>query len=261
MQWNPYIRPFQGAFLRWVPRAILLGGIPSALAQALISGPVPTYLFLSFGVGSVCTLVLWGSYELLSPWILAHPPRLDPGWAAILSLCKWMLVYLLLVGLLLFTAEHLLHLHLSAFFVVTMGLLLSSLVVSVRSTSSQVAMARALEQSSARANLLALKSQLSPHTLFNALNAAASLVSKAPKDAERAIRTRLTPTPIPSSRWTATSASCAAAACAPASTSTARRPSAWYIAASTPTSALARTAPCRTARVSSAAAAYKSAPP
>lgn len=187
MQWNPYIRPFQGAFLRWVPRAILLGGIPSALAQALISGPVPSYLLLSFGVGSVCTLVLWGSYELLSPWILAHPPRLDPGWAAILSLGKWMLVYLLLVGLLLFTAEHLLHLHLSAFFVVTMGLLLSSLVVSVRSTSSQVAMARALEQSSARANLLALKSQLSPHTLFNALNAAASLVSKAPKDAERAI--------------------------------------------------------------------------
>jgi two-component sensor histidine kinase len=187
MDWNPDIRPFQGAFLRWVPKAILVGGIPSALAQGLLSGPAVKYLLLSFSVGSVCTLVLWGAYELLSPWILAHPPRLDPGWAAVLSLGKWMLVYLVLVGGLLFAADHLLHLQLSAFFVVAMGFLLSSLIVSVRSTTSQVALARALEQSSARANLLALKSQLSPHTLFNALNAAASLVSKAPKEAERAI--------------------------------------------------------------------------
>ncbi|WP_316415622.1 sensor histidine kinase [Mesoterricola silvestris] len=187
MHWNPGIRPFPGGFLRWVSRAILLGGLPSALAQALLTGPSPTYMAISFGVGAVCAVVLWGSYELLSPWIQAHPPDLDPGWAAILSLCKWMLVYAVLVAILLVTSYRVLHLPLSAFFVVVMGLLLSSLVVSVRSTTAQVALARTLEQSRARANLVALKSQLSPHTLFNALNAAASLVSKSPRDAERAI--------------------------------------------------------------------------
>ncbi len=187
MHWNRNVRPFDGAFMRWLPKALLLGGVPSALGAQVywnlgIKGTLVNGL-----VGAVCSVIVWGGYELLSPWILAHPPVLKPRQAGLLALGKWMVAYGLLIGTILLLTRRLFHIQLSVFFVVVMGLLISSLVVSVRSTSSQVEAARALEQVRAQANLMALKSQLSPHTLFNGLNAIAALIPKAPKDAERGI--------------------------------------------------------------------------
>lgn len=187
MSWNPEIRPFGGSFLRWLPWPLLLGSLSSAAAQWLIgpSGVLP--MLVSALVGAVCTLLLWGGYELLSPWIQAHAPQDGPTRAALVSLAKWMLTYGALTALFLLVANGGLHLRVSAPFTLLMGLLLSSLIVSVRNTSAQVATARALERAQASARLVALRSQLSPHTLFNGLNAIAALIPGAPKDAERCV--------------------------------------------------------------------------
>ena len=187
MQWNRNIRPFDGSVWRWLPKPILLGGLASAAMQGLLSGFSVLAMVVSAGVGAACAVFMWGGYELLSPWILAHSRRLAPTQAALVSLGKWMLAYSVLLTLFLLITRHLFHLRISALFTVFMGLLMSSLVVSVRNTSEQVAAARALEQAKAEAQLFALKSQLSPHTLFNALNAILALIPTAPRDAERSI--------------------------------------------------------------------------
>jgi hypothetical protein len=187
MQWDRNIRPFGGSLLRWLPKAVLLGGIPSALAVACLDRPEPGPVLLASWVGAVCSLFMWGGYELLSPWILAHSRRLGPNQAALVCLGKWMLVYSFLATLFLVIFHRVLNLQISSGFTVFMGLVLSCLVVIVRNTSAQVAAARALEQARAEANLAALKSQLSPHTLFNALNAIAALIPTAPRDAERCV--------------------------------------------------------------------------
>jgi LytS/YehU family sensor histidine kinase len=142
-------------------------------------------------VGALCAVIVWGGYELASPWLLDHPRRLSPGAAALLAAAKWIPLYTLLILLALFLASRLFRIDLFNPFSITvsylLGLVLSNLVVGTRSTAAMVAAARELEQARARASMLALKAQLSPHTLFNSLNAIASLIADNPRAAEDAM--------------------------------------------------------------------------
>jgi two-component system LytT family sensor kinase len=75
----------------------------------------------------------------------------------------------------------------NAFFTVFIGLVISGPIVNLRAISRMVAAARELEQARAQASFLVLKAQLSPHTLFNALNTIAALIPENPRAAEQAV--------------------------------------------------------------------------
>jgi len=142
-------------------------------------------------VGAFCAVIVWGGYELASPWLLDHPRRFSPGQAALLTAGKWLPLYTVLIAFALWTARRVSGLDLfnpySLTFTYLLGLVLSNLVMGVRSTAAMVAAARELEQARAHASLLALKAQLSPHTLFNSLNAIAALIADNPRGAEAAL--------------------------------------------------------------------------
>jgi two-component sensor histidine kinase len=68
------------------------------------------------------------------------------------------------------------------------GLAISGLVMGYQFLSRQIQLSRELALSQARAQSLALRAQLSPHTLFNSLNTVASLIPEQPAQAEEAVR-------------------------------------------------------------------------
>ena len=175
----------------WLFKAVAVGALPSAAMAGLFwSGGLPGMLTNAL-VGAFCAVIVWGGYELASPWLLDHPRRLTPGQAAWLAMAKWIPLYSLLIFLCLHLVRRFAGLDLFNPFSITatylLGLVLSNLVVGVRSTASMVAAARELERTRAHASMLVLKAQLSPHTLFNSLNAVASLISDDPKGAEAAM--------------------------------------------------------------------------
>lgn len=186
------VRPFQGAPFRWLLKALAIGALPTALINWVFgSGDLPSLLINAL-LGAFYAVIIWGGFELASPWLMDHPRHLHPNKAALLSLMKWIVIYagLVVLGLglakLIFFRINILNPS-SILFTSLMGLLLSSLVVSLRTTSSLVATARDLEQARGHATLIALKAQLSPHTLFNALNTIAALIPENPRAAERAV--------------------------------------------------------------------------
>ncbi len=66
------------------------------------------------------------------------------------------------------------------------GLLITSMILGQQSLVEGIAARGALAKAEARARTLALQAQLSPHTLFNALNTIAALIPDAPARAEEA---------------------------------------------------------------------------
>ena len=175
----------------WLFKAVAVGALPSAALAGLFWAGGLRNMLVNALVGAFCAVVVWGGYELASPWLLDHPRRLTPGQAALLSLAKWLPLYSLLIFFCLYLVRRLSGLDLFNPFSVTvsylLGLVLSNLVVGVRSTASMVATARELEQARAHASMLALKAQLSPHTLFNSLNAITALIADNPRGAEEAM--------------------------------------------------------------------------
>jgi two-component sensor histidine kinase len=183
--------PFQGAPFRWLGKAVALGAISTVLITWAGGVRSLSPLLFNGSFGAFCAVIMWGGYELASPWLVKHPHQLQPKHAALLSLVKWMVLYTGLLMLCLGLGK--------AFFGSTffnpasivftglVGLTLSSLVLSLRTTSSLVATARDLEQTRGDAAMVALKAQLSPHTLFNALNTIAALIPENPESAERAV--------------------------------------------------------------------------
>jgi sensor histidine kinase YesM len=188
---SPPVRPFQGAPFRWLLKAVAVGALPTALIVWAVwpGGLLP--VVINALIGAFCAVIIWGGYELASPWLMDHPRRLNPNQAALLSLAKWIVLYVALVALCLGLGNLVFRVNLlnpfTILFTGLVGLLLSSLIVSLRATSSLVATARDLEQARGHATLLALKAQLSPHTLFNALNTIAALIPENPTGAERAV--------------------------------------------------------------------------
>ena len=176
----------------WLLKAVLAGSVPTGLVALYFGAQDPKPLLLSSLIGAVFSMVIWGGYECFSGWLEEHPASLSPYRAALLILGKWVLVYLLLVTVSVVLVRVLFGINCvenrqNAFFTVFIGLVISGPIVNLRAIARMVAAARELEQARAQAGFLSLKAQLSPHTLFNALNTIAALIPEDPKAAEQAV--------------------------------------------------------------------------
>ncbi len=176
----------------WLLKAVSVGFFPSALITLYFCPKEFLVLATSGLVGAIFAVVIWGGYECTVDWIDKHPASFSPIQAALFILGKWTVVYLILVGVSVALVRVLLGINcvqdrLSAFITIFLGFVISSLVVSTRSISQMIATTRSLEQARARAGFLAMKAQLSPHTLFNALNTIAALIPEDPRAAEEAV--------------------------------------------------------------------------
>jgi len=172
--------------------AILAGGLPTVLVVLYFGINDGRVLLQSGLIGATFSVIIWGGYECASRWLEAHPATLSPYQAALLIFGKWVLVYLLLVAVSIVVVRVLFVVNSvenrqNAFFTVFIGLVISGPIVNLRALSRMVAAARELEQARAQASFLSLKAQLSPHTLFNALNTIAALIPENPRAAEQAV--------------------------------------------------------------------------
>ena len=188
----PSASPLRTRPWTWLVTAILAGSVPTILALLYLGGRDARMLLLSGLIGAMFSVIIWGGYECTSEWLEGHPANLSPYRAALLIFGKWILVYLALVTVSIALVRVLLGVDCvanrqNAFFTVFIGLIISGPIVNLRAISRMVAAARALEQARAQASFLALKAQLSPHTLFNALNTIAALIPENPKAAEQAV--------------------------------------------------------------------------
>ncbi len=173
-------------------QAILAGAVPSSLVALYFGSQDAKVLLLSGLIGAVFAVIIWGGYECTSEWLEAHSSTLSPYQAALHIFGKWVFVYVGLVTVSIVLVRVVLGVNcvenrLNAFVTVFIGLIISSPIVSLRSISRMIAASRALEQAKAQASFLALKAQLSPHTLFNALNTIAALIPENPRAAEQAV--------------------------------------------------------------------------
>lgn len=184
--------PLRNQPWRWLLRAASAGFFPSVLIALYFGALAPFVLVRSGLIGALFAVVIWGGFECTGGWLAKHPATFSPMQAALFFLGKWMVLYLILTGAAIFLVWVLFGVNcvedrLSAFFTLFIGLVISSLIVSARAIAQLIATARALEQARAQAGFLALKAQLSPHTLFNALNTIAALIPEDPKAAEEAV--------------------------------------------------------------------------
>lgn len=176
----------------WLLKAVAAGGIPTGLLTLYFGGRDPKLLLISTLIGATFSVLIWGGYECASGWLEEHPAFFSPYQAALLILGKWALLYLVLVGAGALLVRILFGINClqdrqSAFYTVFLGLVISGPIVNLRAVSRMVASTRALEQARAQASFLALRAQLSPHTLFNALNTIAALIPEDPHAAEATV--------------------------------------------------------------------------
>ena len=174
-------------FLDVLPRATALGlGLP--LVQRL-TGLTPS-LRISIDSRASFSVVMWAGFHLLHP---IFEPRLDrPVEGEALRLMGLItLVYLgllaLSVGLVRLTTGLNLLAHAGiAAITFCIGYAVTLFMVAKASLVDFLHAEHARAKAEARAGLLALQSQLQPHTLFNALNTIAALIPEDPTRAEAA---------------------------------------------------------------------------
>ncbi len=178
--------PIREAPFRWLLKAVPLG-LLSGLPFALLHGPLTLRrVGMSSLVGLIFTLVMWSGLELGSGWVR----RGGPGLAS--AQLRWLVLFTALFaacGLLARVAVgvNLLRNPGAAFLSYLVGFSISSSMVTYHTARSLAEAERALERARGEAAILILKAQLSPHTLFNALNAIAALIPADPRKAEAAV--------------------------------------------------------------------------
>lgn len=177
--------------LRWLLKAMIVGALPSGMVGFLASGGSLRSAGHSALIGTLFGVVMWGGFEASSSWVNRPAPALPPPRAALRVQARWLLVYGLLLTLCVGLARVLLGMNLlrypQSFLIASlMGLIISSLIIGYHTTRNLVETVADLERARARAGFLALEAQLSPHTLFNALNTIAALIPEAPAQAEAA---------------------------------------------------------------------------
>lgn len=188
---DPVTQPRFAPFLRWLPKALALGLLPAGLMGFLMGQGRWEYVWGSALIGLIFTFVMWPGFHLTSGWVHQRNPNRSPGREALLSQLRWMLVYALLLAVATALVRLLVGLSLwknpTSFMIASlMGLLISSVITGYHTTRNLVTTVRDLERARAQAGFLALEAQLSPHTLFNALNTIAALIPEAPAKAEEA---------------------------------------------------------------------------
>lgn len=175
--------------LLWLFKAVAVGFLSSTPVGWMLMEQNPSRTLLFGLIGSVFCVVMWGGSEFLHPWLYRINPRHSPLRSALLAQLRWMLTYTALLGLAFALVRVLFGLNIASTFrgaltSALIGYLISSVIVSFFQMKHLVETTRELEQAKARAGFLALRAQLSPHTLFNALNTIAALIPDSPKAAE-----------------------------------------------------------------------------
>jgi len=174
----------------WALKATLLGA-SIGLALAAAAGGRSWDPSRSMLIGAIFSLVMWGGFDLLpTPY-----ERLPRAWSAarvgLFAILWLLLLYTLLLGIAiglvwLTTGMDLLRSRLTLVITGMAGLTVSAVIATMKTVEHRVRTERSLAQAEARASFLGLQAQLQPHTLFNALNTIASLISEDPRGAEEA---------------------------------------------------------------------------
>lgn len=180
---------------RWFLKAATVGFVSVGLLGMVLSWGEPRWLYgtLWHGLlGVLFSLILWGGFELAWPFLSRCRPDWSPRKAAVVIQGRSLALYAALWTLCILAVKPIFGLDMtrnptSLVISYLAGLLMTSLVMGIHVFSDVVAATRDLEQARARASFLALESQLSPHTLFNALNTVAALIPEDPRAAEAAV--------------------------------------------------------------------------
>jgi len=180
--------------LRWFFLTIVIGFLGGVLIGILYySNPFSVKSILLSGViGIVFSVVMWAGSVLGWRAISKLPRTGTPTWIALRSYLLWgvgfVLSILLAGGIIkLLLGINIFNRH-SLFLGSMLGLAISGLIMGYQFLKSEVSLSRELTLAQARAQSLALRAQLSPHTLFNSLNTIAALIPDQPKGAEEAVQ-------------------------------------------------------------------------
>ena len=186
---EPVNRPFP---IR-LARRTLLCAATGVLVGGLSLGWMPRNLFLGAGVGLVYVIPTELGNHLFRSWTFQVDRNWGPAWAGRFFVLKLLVVWSMAMAVILPAIHWGLGLpvlgsfasalpHMAFSLIWTAVLLLSETVTQVYTAGLSLA------QSEARAEFLALKAQLQPHTLFNALNGICGLIRDDPRGAEEATR-------------------------------------------------------------------------
>lgn len=142
-------------------------------------------------MGTIFCAIYWTGFEAALPWLYRIQNPSKPTRAALLVQARCVALYSLLFVVAIFALKLILGKDLLAkpiwtLFAYTFGLLITHLVVGFELIARLATSMRELEQARSQSAFLALQAQLSPHTLFNALNTIASLIPEDPQAAEAA---------------------------------------------------------------------------
>lgn len=176
-----------GFFRSVLPRALGLG---LALGLALRMLGLTPDLRISLLICLVFSVVMWGGFEVGKPF---YAPR-RTGRAtreAMRSMARVSLLYAALLFLCagiirLATGIHLFRHAPVAAMTAAIGFAITSFMMASHTLVDLIEVEQAKARAEARAGLLALRAQLQPHTLFNALNTIAALIPEQPAQAEAA---------------------------------------------------------------------------
>mgnify|MGYP001489719989 CR=1 FL=1 len=178
--------------LRWFLKASASGALLCVPIAYGLYGAQPERILTFVLIGVIFSVVMWGGGTLAGAWIFRERPHLTPVRYALLAQVRWFLLYLVLF----LTAFGLIRLILGIniardlkdlVFSAMTGYLISSVILGFTLTASVAQKGRELEAARSRATLLALRAQLSPHTLFNGLNTVAALIPEEPRKAEAVV--------------------------------------------------------------------------
>ena len=176
--------------LRWALQAVVLGSL-AGFGIHLTGMAGVTGALRSMEVGIILTGVIWGGFDLVDAPLERFPKAWRPEWIG-LAAVAWILVWFTLLIAVAVTLVRLLlgvnlagdrHMMIAS---VLIGLAISGFMATRETVARKVALDRQLAKAEARAAFLSLQAQLSPHTLFNALNTIASLIPEEPARAEEA---------------------------------------------------------------------------
>ncbi len=178
--------------LRWLLKALGSGVLLSAPVAFGIYGASLPRILVFVTIASIFSLVMWAGGALIGPWIFKAQPHLSPVGYAFRAHGLWLLAYVGLLAVSVFLIRILLGLNLARnlqdlAFTAMIGYLISSVILGFKLTETVARTSRELEAAHARATLLALRAQLSPHTLFNGLNTVAALIPVDPAQAEAVV--------------------------------------------------------------------------
>lgn len=170
-----------------LPKALLLG---LGLGVGMRFTGLSPDLWIGVGICLIFSMVMWGGFHLSHPFLDPRPGR-PPGREAMRTMGLISLLYVGLLALCVGLIRLAFGINLFAHPVVatvtfTIGFAVTNFITAAHAVSELLEAQEARAKAEARAGLLALQSQLQPHTLFNALNGIAALIPEDPLKAEAA---------------------------------------------------------------------------